>query len=224
MTLKRTFAILAVLSMLACVSNAANTYVETVRAHTAAGAFGCTVSGATVATPSVITCTAAHGLIDGEVQITGIVGTTTDNTTAYVKVTGYSTTTFALYVDSGFVTGVTGTGAYSSGGKVSIAKDVSTLSGDFTLRVNINGLTATKNVVACVQDSTDGFVADIVNLWCVGLQGGSSTGFYVPAISHSTRMYQVPSARIGVANARMRLNVSTLDIGATLTVSWFIEQ
>lgn len=221
----RIFAIFAMLSALACASFAGNTYIEQGRAHAAAGAFGCTVSGATVATPSVITCSAAHGLIDGDqVQVTGIGGTTTDNTTAYVKVTGYSTTTFALYQDSGLSTGVTGTGTYTSGGKVSIAKDVSGLSGDFTARIGFNGLTPAKNASVCLQDSADGFVNDIVSLWCVNLQGGSSSGFNVPPIWYTKRFYEIPSARLGVTNARFRLYVQSLDSGATVTTSLFIEQ
>lgn len=223
----RSFALVVLILARAIPGLAANVWGEgpTPRAHAAAGSFGCTVSGATVATPSVITCTAAHGLIDGDqVQVTGIVGTTTDNTTAYAKVTGYSTTTMALYSDAGLTVGIAGVGTYSSGGKVSIAKDVSGLQGDYTLRININGLTATKNAMVCLQDSADGFVNDIVSLWCVGLQGGSSTGFYNPPIGYSQRMYQVPSARIGVTNARMRLNVTQLDAGATVTASWWVEQ
>lgn len=221
----RIFALFAMFSALACASFAGNTYIEQGRAHAAAGAFGCTVSGATVATPSVITCSAAHGLIDGDqVQVTGIGGTTTDNTTAYVKVTGYSTTTFALYQDAGLTTGVTGTGSYTSGGKVSIAKDVSGLTGDFTAHIGINGMTPAKNSVVCLQDSADGFVNDVVNLWCVNVQGGSSSGFNVPVIWYTQRLYQMPSARLGVTNARFRLSVQSLDSGATVTTSLYIEQ
>lgn len=196
--------------------------LESARAHAAAGNFGCTVTGATVATPSVITCSAAHGLVDGDqIQVTGIVGTTTDNVTGFAKVTGQSASTFALYSDVALSAGVTGTGAYSSGGKVSIAQDISGLSGDFTARLVINGLTAAKNAVVCLQDSADGFVADIVTLACTNVSGAIAAG---TAQSFTWRKYQVPSLRLGVTNGRLRVNVQQIDGSATVTTSAFIEQ
>ena len=84
-----------------------------------------TISGATAADPVVITST-AHGLSDGDkVSISGVVGMVELNATVhYAKVTGYSTTTFALYSDSGLTTTVDGSGytAYSSGGYVDMPK------------------------------------------------------------------------------------------------------
>lgn len=196
--------------------------IESVRAHAAAGSFGCTVSGASVATPSVITCAAAHNLIDGDqVQITGIVGTTTDNVTGFAKVTGQSATTFALYSDVALATGVTGTGAYSSGGKVAgPLADVSTLTGDFTLRLQINVLTAAKNAVVCIQDSADGFVSDIVTLACVNPSGAVTAG---ASQDFTWRKYQLPSARLGVTNGRLRLNIQAIDGSASVSTSLFIQ-
>jgi hypothetical protein len=224
-TFKRAFAILAVVASLAIVpARAANVYIETTRAHSAVGAFGCTVSGATVATPSVITCSAAHGLIDGDqIQVTGIVGTTTDNTTAYAKVTSYSTTTFALYQDAGLTTGVTGTGAYTSGGKVSKAQDISGLAGDATIHIAVNSQTAAQSALICIQDSADGFVSDIVSVWCVNTTGGTATGFAIPPNWYSKRLYEIPSLRIGVSNAKLRLSVTSLS-GGSVNTSLFIEQ
>jgi hypothetical protein len=222
----RTFAFLAVLTVLACASFAASPIaIESVRAHGAAGSFGCTVTGVSTANPGVVTCSAAHGLIDGDmIQVTGVVGATQANITGYAKVTGQSTTTFALYSDAALATSVNVTGTYSSGGKVSQAYDVSGLSGDFTMRININGLTAAKNAVVCLQDSADGFVSDIVSLWCVNPSGGSSSGFYVPPMGYTVRKYQIPSARLGVTNGRFRLSVQSIDGSATVTTSMFIEQ
>ena len=84
-----------------------------------------TISGATAADPVVITST-AHGLSDGDkVSISGVVGMVELNATVhYAKVTGYSTTTFGLYSDSGLTATVDGSGytAYSSGGYVDMPK------------------------------------------------------------------------------------------------------
>ena len=84
-----------------------------------------TISGATAANPVVITST-AHGLADSDlVSISGVVGMTQINAqTYYAKVTGYSTTTFALYSNSALSSTVDGSGytAYSSGGYVDMPK------------------------------------------------------------------------------------------------------
>ena len=80
------------------------------------------ISGATKANPVVVTTAAVHGLSDNDkVSISGVVGMTEINANVYyAKVTGYSTTTFALYSDSSLSTSVNGTGytTYVSGGDV----------------------------------------------------------------------------------------------------------
>lgn len=79
------------------------------------------VTAATNATPIVVTTGASHNLSDGnQVVISGVVGNTAANGTFYVKVTGFSVTTFALYSDSGLTNAVAGSGARTSGGNVSI--------------------------------------------------------------------------------------------------------
>jgi len=84
-----------------------------------------TISGATAANPVVIT-SSTHGLADSDlVSISGVVGMTEINAqTYYAKVTGYSTTTFALYSDLALTTTVNGSAytAYSSGGYIDMPK------------------------------------------------------------------------------------------------------
>jgi hypothetical protein len=84
-------------------------------------AVGGGITGATNATPIVITTSAAHGLADGMVvSIAAVGGNTNANTTCYVKVTGFSTTTFGLYTDKALTAGVAGNAAYTSGGTVNL--------------------------------------------------------------------------------------------------------
>lgn len=74
------------------------------------------VSGATNATPIVIT-SATHSLTDGDpVTISGIVGNTAGNGDFFAHV--LSATTFSLFSDATLATPVAGNGAYSSGGAV----------------------------------------------------------------------------------------------------------
>jgi len=79
------------------------------------------VSGATnPASPSpIVITTPAHGLVDGDpVTIASVGGNTNANGNFYVKVTGFSTTTFALYSDKALTQPVIGNATYTSGGTV----------------------------------------------------------------------------------------------------------
>jgi len=71
-----------------------------------------TITGGTLANPVVITTSAAHGLSDGQmVNFSSMVGMTDlEGLNYYAKVTGYSTTTFALYQETGLTNTVDGTG------------------------------------------------------------------------------------------------------------------
>lgn len=137
-----------------------------------------------------------------------------------------STTTFSLYSDAALTTGVAGNGAYGGGGAVSKVLDISSygsISGpqDFTLRLRIDSLTAAKTALVCIQDSADGFVADIITLACANVSGPIQSTAPMVFI---WRQYQLPNARMGVLNARLRLYVMSLNIGATVTTSLVFEQ
>lgn len=76
------------------------------------------ISAATNATPIVVT-SATHSLADGDpITISGVVGNTAANGSYFAKVTGFSSTTFALYSDKALATPVAGNGAYTSGGLI----------------------------------------------------------------------------------------------------------
>jgi hypothetical protein len=181
--------------------------VESARVHSAAGANGCAVSGATNATPIVITCAAAHNLVNGdEVQITGVGGNTNANTTGFVNV--LTTTTFGLYSNSTLTTAVAGNAAYTSGGQASQAFDISGYTGDYTLRLKIDSLTANLRALVTVQNSTDGFVNDIQTVAVYNLTGPISSA---APIERTYRAYQLPSSRFGVANGRVRVFIQSLE-------------
>lgn len=88
------------------------------------------VSGATNATPIVIT-TGTHNLVDRQpVTIASVGGNTNANGNFYVKV--LTATTFALYSDPNLTTAVAGSGNYTTGGTVAaigILKDVARING-----------------------------------------------------------------------------------------------
>lgn len=93
-----------------------------------------TVSGATNATPIVVT-TSTHKLVDRQpVTIAGVNGGsgTNANGNYYAKVTGYSSTTFALYEDANLTKPVVGNANFASNGTaapIGILKDVVNFAG-----------------------------------------------------------------------------------------------
>src|SRR5437762_10368117 len=123
--------------------------VESARSRTATGAFNATITAATNASPSVMTVT-AHGLISGDqIQVTGATTLTAINTKGYAKV--LTANTFSI-CDVLLTTCTNGNGVYdASSGKVTLAYDVSTITGDFTLRYRLNSLTASKGYNVAVQ-------------------------------------------------------------------------
>lgn len=72
-------------------------------------------TAATNADPIVVTSSAAHGLSDGDrVDIRNGLVNTNVNGDHYAKVTGYGTTTFALYSDEDLTTSIAGNGVYTA--------------------------------------------------------------------------------------------------------------
>lgn len=101
------------------------------------------VTGATNASPIVITTTTTHGLTDRQpVTISGVTGNTAANGTFYVKV--LTANTFALYTDNMLTSAVTANANYISGGVVAAAgilKDVVKVAGNMGYIVKLRLLT-----------------------------------------------------------------------------------
>ena len=66
------------------------------------------ITGASHATPIVLTAV-AHGLADGDpITITNVGGNTNANASCFAKVTGYTANTLALYSDKALTTAIVG--------------------------------------------------------------------------------------------------------------------
>lgn len=119
----------------------ANTTAYTVANKPAVGT-SLSVTGATNASPIVITA-ASHGLTDRQpVTISGVGGNTAANGTFYVKV--LTANTFSLYSDNTLSTAVAGNGVYTSGGTIAAAgilKDVVKVAGNMGYIVKLRLLT-----------------------------------------------------------------------------------
>lgn len=88
------------------------------------------VSGATNATPIVITTTTNHGLSDGQrADVSNVGGNTNANGNYFAKYV--SDTTFSLYTDSTLANAVAGNAAYTSGGQVNTRQTNQFVEADF---------------------------------------------------------------------------------------------
>lgn len=126
-----------------------------------------TVLGATNASPIVVSSSASHGFVDGQrVSISGVLGNTNANGSFYVKVTGYTSNTFALYSNSALTAPVAGNAAYTSGGTLG---SVDRQSGIGIMReiALVTGVTCDADYYACTSttDVTDPSVP--VREWCI---------------------------------------------------------
>jgi hypothetical protein len=198
---------------------ATSSYINAGRTLSAVGPIGATVTGATNATPIVVTYAAdAEAASGDEVQITGVVGNTAANGTFYIAILG--PTTAALYSDAALSVPVAGNGAYTSGGAVSDAFDISGMVGDWTVVLKVEAVTANKGGLIYLQDSLDGFVADIHTVDVMHISGPNPIG----GTTKSWRKYNMPYARFGVALAKFRLYVGAIDAGCTAQLTLSIQQ
>lgn len=119
------------------------------------------VTDATNATPIVVTSNAVHGLEDGDaVIIVDVAGNTAANGEYFAKVTGYSTTTFALYEETGLTTAVAGSGAYTSGGSLICADSPAV-----RLHIRRNQTLTTSDAIPSCLLSIEPYVYSICRRW-----------------------------------------------------------
>lgn len=157
------------------------------------------VSGATAATPIVVTTAAAHGLIDGDVVTTASIGGTTGANGTYI-VDVLSSTTFSL-VNS------VGGGAYTSGGTVTPTGSIQ--SGSGTSVVTFTG-TPKDTYFILVTLITGGTVGTTGIQFTVSLDAGRSVN--LPRISLGTAStYVIPNTGITINFA-----AGTLTAGVTI--------
>lgn len=124
------------------------------------------VFNASYTTPIVVSTTTPHLLQSGQkVILSGIKGNTNANGTFYAK--PLSSTSFALYVDSGLSTAVAGNAAYTSGGTVSGSID--RLNGTAVMKEIslVTGVTCDSDYYACTPTTDVTSPSVPVREWCV---------------------------------------------------------
>jgi hypothetical protein len=98
--------------------------------------------------------------------------------------------------------------------------DISGISGEVTICLEVTSMTAGKTARIQFEDSVNAFTASIP------LAAFNVTGAIAPAASQvfNVRKYQIPNNRFGVTSAVLRVNVTAIDAGASLSLHAWIEQ
>jgi hypothetical protein len=97
--------------------------------------------------------------------------------------------------------------------------DISGITGDYTVHVQLESLTAGKKCLIQLEDSVNAFTASVpIETWNpIGSVAKSSDQ------KRSWRKYQIPSLRAGTASAVLRVNVTQIDSATTGKVHAWIE-
>jgi len=121
---------------------------------------------------------------------------------------------------------VTATGAITP----TAGADISGMTGDVTLCLEVLSLTAAKTARIQIEDSVNGFTASIpAYVFDVSGQiGPGGTSYTAGALNpcttkQSLRKYQLPNVRFGTASAVLRLNVTAIDASASLSLNAWLE-
>jgi hypothetical protein len=114
------------------------------------------------------------------------------------------------------VQSVTATGAVTP----TAGLDVSAITGDYTLFVQVQSQTAAKGFQLQLEETVNAFTASIADM-VVSAKGGIAAGY---DRVWSKRKYEQPqSGAIGTASGKLRVNVTQIDSGDTIGVRAWIE-
>ena len=111
---------------------------------------------------------------------------------------------------------VTGTGAVTP----TAGLDVSGVTKDFTLFLQVQSDTAAKNFQIQIEESTNAFTGTPVADLVVGGEGAVSSA---ADKIWSLRKYQIPGSAIGTTGAVLRANVTEIDANSSLKLRAWIE-
>lgn len=90
-----------------------------------------------------------------------------------------------------------------------------------TVTIKVEALTAAKTAIFELQDSADGFNSDIRVLATFHIEGAIPDG-RTPR-TRDFHSWEMPGTRYGVTSAHMRLALSYIDSGASVTYDAFIQ-
>jgi hypothetical protein len=97
--------------------------------------------------------------------------------------------------------------------------DVSGITGDWTLKIRVTKLTAGKTVRFQFSDTVDNFTTVTAGRTL------SFAGEISPAadVTRSVQKYDFPQLRMGVASAKVRLEITAIDAGGSVDYTAWVE-
>ena len=118
-------------------------------------------------------------------------------------------------ITTGLQAGITATGAVTP----TTGLDVSGITGDWTIKVEIPANTAGKKARLVIESSANGFTASVPEL----IVDISDKTLAASDRVFSVRKYERPSHGLGVTSAVLRARVDKIDSGNSLSVQAWIE-
>lgn len=110
----------------------------------------------------------------------------------------------------------TGEQSVSATGAVTGTLDTSALTGDFTIKLRVRGLLAAQTAKIVIEDTANASAFSEAQPVAIAYVSGGSE--VASGNSFEWRKYDVPLARVGAANNKLRVNVQQLSGAGTFQV------
>lgn len=116
----------------------------------------------------------------------------------------------------------TGEQSIAAAGPATGTLDTSALTGAYNIKCRVSGLATGKKMMVSIEDTANASAfSDALPLAVFHFTGG----FPVDGITKSLQAYDIPNARFGITNSKLRVNVTAIDAGAgSPSVHAWIEQ
>jgi hypothetical protein len=115
----------------------------------------------------------------------------------------------------------TGEQTVSATGAVTGSLATAALTGNFTVKIRVRGLTSAQSVQIALEDTANVTpFSDATQPFVASFAGVAEP----EGAQRSVRSYEIPNCRFGVTNSALRLNVQSLIGAPTFQVEGWIEQ
>jgi hypothetical protein len=116
----------------------------------------------------------------------------------------------------------TGEQSVTSTGAITGSLNTASLTGDYTVKLRVRGLTlATQNVMVALEDTANASAfSDALQCWVASVAGATPT----EGVTLSVRSYQLPAARFGATNTKLRFNCLAINGSPTALIEGWLEQ
>jgi hypothetical protein len=116
----------------------------------------------------------------------------------------------------------TGAQSVTATGAITGSLDTSALSGDYTVKIEVSGLSAGKSAQIALEDTANVTpFSDVLQPYVFSFVGGMDRD----GVALSVRSYQIPQARFGATNTKLRFNTQAISsTPGSVKVHGWLEQ